>query len=526
MKKEYLVSAKEMQSYDRNTIEKIGIPSCVLMERAAYAVATEALKMLGIDERISEKSPVMPRVLVMAGNGNNGADGVCAGRILAEYGLECDICLLKKAPPYTEELQRQLSIAAHYKIGRIQPDALLFEKYDLLIDAIFGVGLNREITGTVKEIIERMNDSHVPVLSVDIPSGIDAANGAVLGCAIKAKQTVTFGFYKCGHFFYPGRFHCGEVKKARIAINETAFMDEKPGMFTFFYNGTLPDVFLRNPMGNKGTFGKVFVIAGRKSTTGAAILCASSALRSGCGMTAVLTEQENKPVFLQSIPEIMVETYTLQEKREDLCEKIKKWMDWSDCIVIGCGLLQDETAYHMVEYVLAHTKKSVVCDADALQLIAKNVTLQNLVRECTNRLKKDNQVVVFTPHPGELASLLGCSISKIKEERYAMVQRVLEQYPVLLVAKDADTLVCQKEGADYLNITGNDGLSTAGSGDVLAGLIASGLVQNRQKDISGFEAVCQSVCLHGLAADVLAKRNGKSFLVASDLIEAYKYILK
>lgn len=533
MKKEYLVSAKEMQLYDKNTIEKIGIPSCVLMERAAYAVAMEALKMLGADSRdrsVSEhftfQNKKIPRVLVVAGNGNNGADGVCAGRILKEYGMECDICLLKKEAPYAEELQRQLSIAKHYYLNRIQPEEIVFEKYDLILDAVFGVGLNREITGAAKEIIEEINESMVPVLSVDIPSGVDASSGHILGCAIKAKETVTFGFYKRGQFFYPGKLYCGEVKKAKIAINETAFVDNLPSMFTYFCTEKTTVTPVRDSMGNKGTFGKVFVLAGRESTTGAAVLCASSALRSGCGMTAVLTEKENKEMFLQTVPEVMVETYCADETVESLYLKIQKWMEWSNSIVIGCGLLQDETAYHMVEYVLRHTDKSVVCDADALQLIAKNAVLQNLVKECANRLRKEKQVLVFTPHPGEMASLLECSISQIKEKRYEAVDKLLEKYPVILVEKDADTLVAQKEEMWYLNITGNDGLSTAGSGDVLAGLIASMLAQNRNKEISCFETVCQSVYIHGLAADVLAEQNGKSFLVASDLVKAYKYILK
>ena len=533
MRKEYLVSAKEMQKYDKNTIETIGIPSVVLMERAAFAVAMEALDMLAlntdkrdmtVDSIVADK--VQPRVLIVAGNGNNGADGVCAGRILKEYGIECDVCLLKKELPYVEELHRQLSIAEYYQMEKIQPEDINFPKYDLIIDAILGVGLNREIAGTAKEIIGMINESQIPVLSVDIPSGIDATSGAILGCAIKASHTVTFGFYKRGQFFYPGKIYCGMLKKAKIAINETAFFDEEPGMFMYRNYQDKVECLMRDPMGNKGTFGKVFVIAGRASTTGAAVLCASSALRSGCGMVAVLTEKENKAVFLQTLPEIMVETYVSDEVTQNLHAKIQKWMDWSDVIVMGCGLLQDEIAYDMLVYVLAHTNKTVVLDADALQLIAKNLPLQDLVRECSIRLKAKEQALVFTPHPGELASLLKCSISQVKENRFGAVEKVLERYPVILIAKDADTLVCGKDEKWYLNTTGNDGLSTAGSGDVLAGLTASMLAQNRKKKISSFESVCQSVYLHGMASDYLTQQNGKSFLVASDLIEAYKYILK
>lgn len=519
MKKEYLVSAQEMQQYDRNTIEKIQIPSCVLMERAAYAVAMEAREFL--------KEKENPRVLVVAGNGNNGADGVCAGRILKEYGIEAQICLLKTEPPYKEELQRQLDIAEYYHIKKVTPKEICFSGYDLILDAIFGVGLNREITGPTREMIERIENAGVPVLSVDIPSGIDSTTGKVLGCKVTADITVTFGFYKRGQWLYPGRVHCGKVVKAKIGINETGFFENKPDMFTYMQgDGEISFQTTRDPMGNKGTFGKVFVIAGRKATTGAAVLCASSALRSGCGMTAVFTEKENKDAFLCSMPEIMVETYTPGEEEHAISEKLQKWLDWSDCVVIGCGLMRDTLAYNMVKYVLEHAINSVVCDADALQLIAESSELQKAVNDYSRRMEETKNSIVFTPHPGELAALAGCSIADIKADRMQIIDKVLEKYPVILAAKDADTLVCAKGQESYLNITGNDGLATAGSGDVLAGLTASMIAQSMRQEHGAFEAVCRSVYLHGLAADILAKQNGKSFLVASDLIEAYKYILK
>lgn len=519
MKKEYLVSAKEMQQYDHNTIEKIRIPACVLMERAAYEVAMETLSFL---QDIEDA-----KILIMAGNGNNGADGVCTGRILMEYGVTADICLIKKDPPYAEELQRQLEIADYYHLKQVSFSDVRLQEYDLLIDAMFGVGLNREITGTIKEIIESINMEKIPVISVDIPSGIDAASGKILGCAVKADITVTFGFYKRGQWFYPGRMYCGKLKKVKIAIDETGFFGEKPRMFTYLpKEQTQSKDRPRDPMGNKGTFGKVFVVAGRASTTGAAILCASSALRSGCGMVAVFTQQENKEIFLQSIPEIMVETYTNEESFISVAEKIQKWMDWSDTVVIGCGLGRDERAYDMVKYVLHHADFPVVCDADALQLIACNEELTEEIQQYKRRQKNDKNEIIFTPHPGELAALARCGIADIKEDRMVVIRKILEKYPVILAAKDADTLVCSEDHDSYLNITGNDGLSTAGSGDVLAGLTASMVAQGIRNNMTTFESVCKSVYLHGKAADVLAEESGKSFLVASDLIEAYKYILE
>lgn len=524
MKKEYLVSAAQMQQYDRNTIEKIGLPSCVLMERAAYAVAMEVSALLA-DKK-------MPNVLIVAGSGNNGADGVCAGRILAEYGIRTHICLISNRDTYGEELQRQLDVASYYNIPVKKELPASFTEYDLIIDALFGNGLNRQIQGKAKEAVETVNNSGLPIVSVDIPSGIDATTGKVLGCAIKATVTVTFGFYKTGQLRYPGRTYCGRIEKAKIAINETAFFGLLPKWFTYLPQEQKISVdALRDPMGNKGTFGKVLVVAGRASTTGAAVLCASSALRSGCGMVAVFTEKENKEAFLTALPEAMVETYSDSDDNRIVKEKLQKWMDWADVIVTGCGLLRDTLAYHMVKQILEETDKPVVCDADALQLIAEKEDLKELVRKRMTACKDAVPSVIFTPHPGELAALAGCSIQDIKENRMAVIERVLEEYPVILAAKDADTLVCAKNQDTYLNVTGNDGLSTAGSGDVLAGLTASMAAQQirRKEQISAsslFDAVCKSVYLHGTAADFLAKENGKSFLVASDLIQAYKYILK
>jgi len=531
MKKEYLVSAAQMQRYDSNTIEKIGIPACVLMERAAYAVAMEARELL-----VTKKTS---RVLILAGNGNNGADGVCAGRILKEYGIKVSICLITNKDTYVEELQRQLDVAAYYDIPvqKKLPDS--FEGYDLIIDALFGNGLNREISGTAKKAIELVNASEASVVSVDIPSGIDATTGKVLGCAIKADVTVTFGFYKIGQLRYPGRMYCGRIGKARIGINETAYFGEKPDWFTYLpKDQVLKEDVSRDSMGNKGTFGKVLVVAGRASTTGAALLCASSALRSGCGMVCVFTQEQNKEAFLTTLPEVIVETYSTLDTEHDIKVKLHKWMDWSDVIVTGCGLLKDEFAYHMVKQILEEIDKPVVCDADALQLIAEKQDLKETVRKRKEAGNDWGSNVVFTPHPGELASLAGCSIADIKKERMTVVKQVLQEYPVILAAKDADTLVCAEGYDTYLNTTGNDGLSTAGSGDVLAGLTASMIAQQagrrktaiiqeeNSQDATIFEAVCKSVYLHGYAADVLAEENGKSFLVASDLIQAYKYILK
>ncbi len=514
MKKEYLVTANEMKQLDHNTIHTTGLPSLVLMERAAFAVAAQVMAYV--------KDKKDAGIVVVAGNGNNGADGVCAARILKEYGYLVDICVLKSQHAYSEEMKTQRSVAEEYGIPFVDEESLDVNRYRVVIDSLFGIGLNREVTGSAKEVIGKINDSSAYVISVDIPSGINATTGSVCNVAVKADETVTFGFYKCGQLFYPGRMYCGKITKAKIGINETSFYTMTPGMFSYINESNEDKVdYVRDIMGNKGTFGKVLVIAGRASTAGAAMLCAKSALRSGCGMVALLTEEENKETVLHSLPEVMLETYGKEDAGSILTKKLEKWLAWADVAVIGPGLLQDEIAYELLQKLLQYGELPLVCDADALRLFALHEELKDALGQYTQKNE-----VIFTPHPGELAALAGCSIGDIKEERLSVCRNVCKEYGVTLVAKDADTLCMKEEEKVYVNSTGNDGLSTAGSGDVLAGICASLIGQSLKNGMSVYDAVCMAVFVHGYAADICAAKTGKRFLVASDIIEAYKYILK
>jgi len=516
MKKEYLVSAKEMKMLDENTITKTGIPSLVLMERAAKAVADCVMQYCNMTGA--------GRILIVAGNGNNGADGICAGRILKEYGYETDICLLKSKHDYTEELLLQKKIADTYRIPFLKEEEVDFAHYKVVVDAIFGIGINRDVEGSAKEMITGINASDCYIISIDIPSGINASTGAVCGIAVKANETITFGFYKCGQLFYPGRKYCGKITKAYIGINETSFYGVNPSMITYIGEPDEKIDLGRNAAGNKGTFGKVLVIAGRSSTTGAALLCAKSAIRSGCGMVAVLTETENKDAFLAELPEVMVETYSRDDESARLYAKLDKWLAWADVCVIGCGLSTDGIAYKLLSHTLIEFDKTIVADADAINLFAIHDELKELLDNRRAEIGKAS--VIFTPHPGELASLAHCSIADIKEERLAYAGKICREYGVILIAKDADTLCMAGGECSYLNCSGNDGMSTAGSGDVLAGLVGSFVAQTMRAGSSIYEAVCLAVYVHGLAGDYQAKCNGKAFMVASDIIEAYKYILK
>lgn len=516
MKKEFLVSAKEMKQLDENTIYRTGIPSLVLMERAAFATAQCVMQYLGNGKD--------RRILVVAGNGNNGADGICAGRILKEYGYRVDICLLISNREYTQELILQKKIASRYGISFLQEKEVDLNTYSIVVDAIFGIGLNKDVEGTAQEMIRRINASDCYVFSVDIPSGINASTGEICKEAIKADETITFGFYKCGQFLYPGRKYCGKLTKATIGIDDKSFYDLQPSMFTFTGKSNNKLDFMRDEAGNKGSFGKVLVIAGRESGAGAALLCATSALRSGCGMVTVMTQGANKEAFLCGLPEAMTETFTEDVSETELREKLKKWLSWADVCVIGCGLGKDRIAYTLLKETLVGFDKPVVADADALHLLAENAEL----REILVKRKGDAGAgpVILTPHPGELSVLARCKVEDIKKERIAYGCNICDEYGVILVAKDADTLCMTTGSGMYLNCSGNSGMSTAGSGDVLAGIIGSFVAQALRKKADLFEAVCLAVYVHGLAGDYQGSHIGASFMVASDIIEAYKYILK
>lgn len=509
------MSAKEMKQLDDNTITRTGIPSLVLMERASMAVAKCVMDYSGNNA---------DRILVVAGSGNNGADGICSGRILTEYGYEVDICLLESSHGYTEELLLQKKIADTYGIDFLKVSEVNFANYKVVVDAIFGVGLNRDVQGIARDTIEKMNNSKAYVISVDIPSGINASIGAVCNVAVRADETVTFGFYKCGQIFYPGRTFCGKLTKAVIGIDKNSFYGVEPSVFTYMGSADDKVDFTRNAAGNKGTFGKVLVIAGRASGTGAGILCATSALRSGCGMVAVITQEENKEAFLANLPEAMIETYKTSDSDEQMSAILDKWFAWADVCVIGCGLSVDDMAYNLVSHTLHDFKKPIIADADAIHLLAEHNELKEIILKRNEETGKVS--VILTPHPGELATLAHCSISDVKADRIRITEAVCGEYGVITVAKDADTLCMAQGKSIYLNNSGNDGMATAGSGDVLAGLIGSFVAQTVRMNADIYDAVCHAVYIHGLAGDYQALRNGKSFMVASDLIEAYKYILK
>lgn len=508
--KEYLVTASQMKRYDTNTIEKCHIPALVLMERSALVTVEELRRVCG-------NHPY--RVLVVAGGGNNGGDGLAVGRILMLEGCHVTYVLLGDGKKCSPETARQADIVRAYQaqiFSTIQDG-----EYDIVIDAIFGIGLSRQVEGAHRSAIEWINNSGAYICSVDIPSGIQADTGEVMECAVHADLTVTYGFYKVGHVLYPGAAYAGKLICRQMGIDTYSFMGTEPYWYTHI--GT--DAMLlphRRPDGNKGTFGKVLVIAGNRDIAGAAMLAAKSAFRTGAGMVKMVTAIENRAIIQQYVPEAMILSYGAERQgHEDsagafyeqrFMEELKEAETWADVILVGPGIGTAQHARELLKFCLSESSLALVIDADGLNILARDKEL----RQALASRQEMDRTVILTPHIGEFARLYGCSIAQVKKHLTDYPLELSRRLHCTVVCKDARTIVVCPEGKHgYINTTGNSGMATAGSGDVLAGMVSGLLAQG----MSGFEAAVAGVCLHGTAGDLAAEKKTEASVMAGDIID-------
>lgn len=506
---QYLVNASEMKRYDRNTIKKYRLPSLLLMERAALVTVEEIQRAYG-------KAPC--RVLVVAGGGNNGGDGLAAGRMLMLQRYEVTFIMLDSEERYSEETARQIDILREY--GARVFSTIQDGEYDIVIDAIFGIGLSRPVEGIYAEAIEWINRSSAYVCSVDISSGIRTDTGEIMGCAVKADLTVTYGFRKIGQILYPGAEYTGVLVCGKMGIDEHSFLGEKPYWYTYIdrHDSVLPT---RRPDGNKGTFGKVLIIAGNDKIAGAVMMAAKSAFRIGAGMVKVVTAMENREALQQFVPEAMLITYTSDAssvQEEKFTQDLAEAENWADCIMIGPGTGMGEQAQKLLEFSILESSKPLVIDADGLNLLAQDQGLQKALAEQGS----GGRDIILTPHIGEFARLYGCTTAQVKEHLTDYPIRLSEKMQCTVVCKDVRTVVVRYgERRGYLNTTGNDGMATAGSGDVLAGMIAGLSAQGLQ----GVDAAVAGVYLHGIAGDLAAERETKVSMTATDIIERIRDVI-
>lgn len=480
----YVLKNQEMQTVDHETIHGIGIPGLVLMERASKAVADQAAQMTDHSKRI----------LVISGIGNNGGDALACTRILLEQDYLVDYMIVGKIEKASDDLKLQLQILKNLGYFPLDSEDVNFHQYDLLIEGIFGVGLSREVGGVYKEVIERINACGKPVIAIDIPSGISGDSGKVLGCAVRAAVTVTFGGYKRGHLLYPGREYCGKTKLVSIGFHGQTIKKYATGYTLEENDHLMPG---RKAYSNKGSYGKVLIIAGNETMSGAACFAAEAALRMGAGLVKVLSDARNRQVLQTRLPEVLF------GERKDL----KEFLNWCDCILFGPGVGVSHETKEMLEVILKEGTKPLVIDADGLNTISKyDMEIQYPYG------------VILTPHLMEAARLMSCNIAQMKDDLCQNAQNLAEKYHCTAVLKDAATIVAQEHDLVYINQSGNDGMATGGSGDVLAGMIA-GLLGG---GLSVNEAAVHGVYLHGLAGDHARRDLGAYSMIASDIITHIK----
>lgn len=510
-----VVTPKQMNQIDKICIDHFGIPGVVLMENAALIVVEEIITFLG---NVSGK-----RVLVIAGKGNNGGDAFAVSRHLYNKGALVSLFITASKNDITGDGAINLSIAEksgiepievvkEQSIDKIKTE---MEKADLIVDGMLGTGLKGEITGILAEIIRLVNCSGVPVFSIDIPSGINGETGKVMGTCIKATRTISFGLPKVGLLVHPGCEFTGQLIIADIGIPQKAINSINIKLNTIqdsYVSQVLP---VRLPDTHKGSYGKIFIIGGSLGMTGAGYLAAAGALRVGGGLVCLGIPST---LVCKSYPGILeVISIPLEDRKSGYLSKdsisvILGQMKTMTVTAIGPGLSTREDVHEVVFSVIENSDIPLIIDADGLNVLACDIDV----------LKKLRVPAVITPHPGEMARLAGISIREVQNNRIEIAQEFASNWKVITVLKGAKTIVALPGGEIYINPTGNSGMATAGSGDVLTGVISGLIGQGMRPE----EAAISGVYLHGLAGDRVAEVKGVYGLNARDIVEELPYTIK
>lgn len=501
-----VLTGKASKIVDNYCINELKIPSLVLMERAALAVSE---CVTGICEQNKYN-----KIKIICGVGNNGADGLALARILCDDKTDINksdisIGIIGNMTKASEEFNIQYDILQNIGMNIIHIEDKeqfkdLIADGELIVDAIFGIGLSRDVSGLFADIINEINESKIKAIAIDCPSGLNSDNGRVMGVAIKAYKTVTFGRLKAGLVLCDGKNCTGEVLVRQVGFNGLAYKhlrkNYKEEVFNAFTREDLQIIPERNPVSNKGTYGRIKVIAGSKNMCGAAILSATAAYRCGAGIVEVLTHRDNLPIVKGRIIEAIVNDYL---EAFDL--------DSHSIVVAGPGLSIDDTANNLIKKVLTSNCNAVI-DADGLNVISENIELLKLL----------HNKVIITPHIKEMSRLTEISCKDIRENIVNVAKDFSKKYGCITVIKDATTVIADYNGNVTVNLSGNSGMSTGGSGDVLSGIIGGMLSQK----LGIYEAACMGVYLHGLAGDYAKEIKSVYGMMASDINDAIAQILK
>lgn len=509
----YIVTNQQMKAVDQMAINDYKIPGIVLMENAGLAVV----------EEINKQFEARSKAVIVCGGGNNGGDGFVIGRHLLNRGFELALFVIGSPERIQGDARINYEIMAklHSGIQIIEDEAGIkqlesaLKDSDFVVDAIFGTGLKSEIHGVAESVICVMNQWGQYIFAVDIPSGISGDDGNVMGEAVEADKTVTFDMPKCGNLLFPGADYNGDliIKPIGIPYEVHEKLDFK--YHTIDFDLALEGIPLRARNSHKGSYGKAKVIAGSTGMAGAAILTCKAALRSGLGLLRLYIPESLNHIVKTSVPEVI--TVPLQEMRKGvigithITSVIEDAAD-SNVFIIGPGCGVTSELSEIVKRSLQTVECPMVLDADALNVLAKDLSV----------LQERKAPVILTPHLGEMARLSGKTIEEIEHHPIFTAVEFAKEHGVYMVLKSARTVVATPEGKVYVNLNGNSGMATAGSGDVLTGIITGLLAQG----IEPLKAALTGVYIHGRTGDAVAEEKGEHGLLAGDLVEKLPYVIK
>ncbi|MFQ5902445.1 MAG: NAD(P)H-hydrate dehydratase [Candidatus Binatia bacterium] len=504
----FVATAQEMRELDRLTIQKYGVPSLALMERAGEGVARALLDCFG---RVAREG-----VLVVAGKGNNGGAGLVVARHLKKKRIPCEVILLARREDLSHDAVQNLRayLKTKGKIFDVASDSLTLlnqrlKGKRLLVDAILGTGLKEDVRGLYAEAIAAINASGLPVVAVDVPSGLDADRGRPLGTAVQAEMTVALGYPKLGEVIYPGLSYVGDLVVADIGIHPKAIEEVHLQTELLEKKDIRWLVPVREPDTHKGTYGHLLVMAGSRGKTGAAVLACRAAMRVGSGLVTLAAPRSLNDIFASSLVEVMTEP--LRDNSEEELEPLndqgwRRLLDKKSTLLFGPGIGVKDSVRSTLRWLLRNLEIPWVIDADGLNNLAAEV----------ERLRSAKTPPVLTPHPGEMARLIGLDTAAVNRDRVGMACSFARDHRCYVVLKGARTVIATLEGEVFINPTGNPGMASGGMGDVLAGILAGLLAQGFRVE----DALKLGVFLHGFVGDQVARTKGEIGMIASDVIES------
>jgi len=502
-----LLSGTQMSALDREAIERVGLPSLVLMENAGRAFVRNLCQR---DAALRDK-----RVVVVAGKGNNGGDGLVVARVLAERGASVRAFLLFEPERCSEQTAVQARVLAHSGVdvdvlddtAGLAPLRDALERAHVVVDALLGIGIKGAPRAEVAEVVRLVNACSAFRVALDVPSGLDADTGGVPGVCVRADLTVCLGLPKAGLLFYPGRACVGQLEVVPIGYPRALIEGFDSGLTLLdpgYVKRRLPP---RPAYSHKGSFGKVLVVAGSRGLSGAAVLCAKAALRAGTGVVHLAYPRSLDATLSTHVVEAV--KHPLPERDGALdgaaLEPLSALLEQVDAVALGPGLSQQPCVKALVQALLERCRVPLLLDADALNALVGQLEW----------LQRAQAPLVLTPHPGEFARLSATSVDEVEAQRLERALQFSKQHNAVLALKGVPTVVATPQGRALVNASGNAGLAKAGSGDVLSGIVLSLLGQG----LSVAEAAACGVWLHGSAADGVERRLGQRAMLPGDVVE-------